>query len=225
MHRLALGLACGGSFACLGASRHASAKAAQNPIVVICGPSGVGKGTLIADVMTVEPNRFGFAVSHTTRKPRPGEENGKHYWFVTHEEFEELLKNDGFLEHAKVHGNFYGTSKAAVRHVLEEKNRTCILDIDVQGCIQIHNAKIPSLRLFVRPPSVEELERRLRGRATETEESIQRRLRNARWELNMADKNPDGLFDAFVVNDERDRAAKEIKSLIDRHISQERRVF
>jgi guanylate kinase len=163
--------------------------------LVICGPSGVGKGTLIDMLKQEFPNAFGFSVSHTTREPRPGEKNGVHYHFVTVMQMEADIKAGKFIEYAKVHDNFYGTSRAAVESV-KKTGKICILDIDVQGCRLCRQANVPGIYVFVSPPSFEVLEQRLRGRGTETEDKIVKRLANAKGEMDA--RNEAGLFDKQV---------------------------
>jgi len=180
--------------------------------VVMCGPSGVGKGTLINRLMADFPGRFGFSVSHTTRAPRPGEEDGVHYNFVEKADMEADIAAGKFLEYAHVHENIYGTSLAAVEAVAE-KGRVCVLDIDVQGAEIVKKSSLDAVFVFVSPPSMEELEARLRGRGTEKEESIQKRLANAAGE--MAKTKVEGFFHAVIVNDDLDRAYGELKTAID----------
>jgi guanylate kinase len=163
--------------------------------LVIAGPSGVGKGTLINMLKQEFPESFGFSVSHTTRQPRAGEQNDVHYHFVTVETMQADIKAGKFLEHANVHGNFYGTSIAAVERV-KKTGQICILDIDVQGCRQCRKVQLPGAYVFVSPPSFEELEKRLRGRGTEDEEKITKRLANAKGEIDA--RNEPGLFDHQV---------------------------
>lgn len=157
--------------------------------IIICGPSGVGKSVLIKKLQEVFPNKFGFSVSHTTRDPRPGEQDGKDYHFSDLATVEREVAEGKFIEHARVHGNMYGTSKAAVEAVRSE-GKVCILDIDVQGAKSIHEQNIwPETKfIFVNPPSLEELERRLRGRGTETEEKILKRLGNAKGEIDFSNQ-------------------------------------
>ena len=169
------------------------------PPVVICGPSGVGKGTLIGKLLHSAPDDFGFCVSHTTRAPRPGEVDGVHYHFASKAAMAEAIERGEFVEHALVHGNYYGTSKAAVDAVAR-LGKSCILDIDVQGAHSVRASGMGAVFIFVAPPSLDELEARLRGRKTESEEKMALRLANARTELAAA-KEP-GLFDHVVVNDE-----------------------
>ncbi|KAJ7539925.1 hypothetical protein O6H91_11G115300 [Diphasiastrum complanatum] len=178
---------------------------------VICGPSGVGKGTLINKLMEEFPNTFGFSVSHTTRKPREKELDGVHYHFTNRPAMEVEVKEGKFLESADVHGNLYGTSIAAVEAVAEAGKR-CILDIDVQGALSVRRSSMDALFIFVAPPSFEELEKRLRGRGTETEEQIQKRLRNAKAEIEQS-KSP-MLFDHILVNDNIDTAYEQLKKLL-----------
>mmetsp|Transcript_21559 Transcript_21559/g.24565 ORF Transcript_21559/g.24565 Transcript_21559/m.24565 type:complete len:402 (-) Transcript_21559:182-1387(-) len=167
--------------------------------VVFCGPSGVGKGTLIDLLQKRFPDeQFGFSVSHTTRKPREGEKDGVHYNFTTVEQIKKEIEDGKFIEYAEVHGNYYGTSVGAVETV-QSKGQICILDIDVQG---VRNVKKSSLKgpvyVFIAPPSTEELERRLRGRGTEKEADIKRRLANAAEEIRYGQQA--GNFDRVFVN-------------------------
>lgn len=140
-------------------------------------------GTLIKRLMGgPDAPKLAFSVSHTTRKPRPGETNDIHYHFTTREEFEAMAAAGQFLETAEVHGNLYGTSKAAVQEKLAA-GKSVVLDVDVQGARQIRQSGLPALFVFIAPPSLEELERRLRGRGTETPNSMDRRIQNARLEI------------------------------------------
>ena len=179
--------------------------------LVICGPSGVGKGTLIDAILHKKfpASKFGFSVSHTTRAPRPGEIDGVHYHFVSVEQIKQDIADGKFLEYAQVHGNYYGTSLEAVESVRRE-GKLCLLDIDVQGVRTIkRDGKLPdALYVFVAPPSVENLEERLRGRGTETEETLKRRLGNARTELEYG--RGEGNFDMVLVNDDVDVAVEEL---------------
>ena len=138
--------------------------------VVFCGPSGSGKSTLLKRLMAEYPNAFAFSVSHTTRKPRPGEENGKDYHYVSREEILAGIENGEFLEYAEFSGNYYGTSKKAVETVLSS-GRICALDVDIQGVKNLKKTDLNPVYLFIKPPSLETLETRLRERGTETEDS------------------------------------------------------
>jgi len=188
-------------------SAKASVSCAAAPDVhiplVMCGPSGVGKGTLIKILMQEYPDQFGFSVSSTTRKPRPGEVDGTHYNFVDYDVMEQEINEGKFVEHAKVHDKFYGTSVAAVE-TLKSKKQIAILDIDTQGAESI-KAKLPALYLFLHPPSMDVLEARLRGRGTETEDKLQIRLANAVGEIEFS-KKP-GFFDLHLVADEEFKTA------------------
>ncbi|KDO23729.1 hypothetical protein SPRG_10507 [Saprolegnia parasitica CBS 223.65] len=185
-------------------------KIAPAPLV-IAGPSGVGKGTLINRLMAKYPELFGFSVSHTTRGPREGEINGVAYHFVTIDEFDGQVAKNAFLEHANVHGNRYGTSKFAVEHV-QAQEKICILDIDVQGVRQVQGAQLKKVNyLFVAPPSMADLEKRLRGRGTETEDKIKIRLANAKGEVDFAGE---GHFDKVLVNNDLDDAFAELEETL-----------
>ncbi|XP_008786141.2 guanylate kinase 1-like [Phoenix dactylifera] len=179
--------------------------------VVISGPSGVGKGTLISKLMKEFPTTFGFSVSHTTRAPREKEIDGVHYHFTERSTMEKEIRDGKFLESALVHGNLYGTSIEAVEAVAEAGKR-CILDIDVQGARSVRSSSLEALFIFIRPPSFEELEKRLRSRRTETEEQVQKRLRNARAELEEGKSL--GLFDHILVNDDLETCYENLKKLL-----------
>eukprot|EP00961_Rhodomonas_salina_P029161 393340-Rhodomonas_salina.1 len=180
--------------------------------LVIAGPSGVGKGTLIEKLKKDFPTVFGFSVSHTTRGPRPGEEDGVHYHFSTREKMQAEIDEGKFIEYADVHGNFYGTSKASVAAV-SNAQKICILDIDVQGCRSVRAAKLPATFCFVAPPSMEELEKRLRGRGTEDEEKITKRLAGAQKEMDA--KEEAGLFDHVLVNEDLEGAYAKLKACVE----------
>lgn len=179
--------------------------------LVISGPSGVGKGTLINLLFERHPDTFAFSVSHTTRSPRPGESDGVHYHFVTKEAFAELKAKDGFVESAQFGDNFYGTSK----QTLEEQNakgRLPVLDIEMLGVKQIQASGIPARFVFIAPPSEEELERRLRGRGTDKEDAVLKRLAQAKLELEYA-KTP-GVHDKIIVNNDLETAYKELEEFV-----------
>ncbi|KAI3782549.1 hypothetical protein L2E82_12600 [Cichorium intybus] len=179
--------------------------------VVISGPSGVGKGTLINKLMKDFPTMFGFSVSHTTRLPREKEQIGVHYHFTKRSIMEEEIKSGRFLEFAAVHGNLYGTSIESV-DVVADAGKRCILDIDVQGARSVRASSLEAIFIFVCPPSFEELEKRLRARGTETEEQIQKRLRNAKAELEQGKST--GLFDHILVNDDLEACYERLKNLL-----------
>ncbi|KVH94739.1 Guanylate kinase [Cynara cardunculus var. scolymus] len=179
--------------------------------IVISGPSGVGKGTLINMLMKEFPSMFGFSVSHTTRAPREKEENGVHYHFTDRSVMEEEIKAGKFLEFAAVHGNLYGTSIEAVE-IVADAGKRCILDIDVQGARSVRASSLEAIFIFICPPSFEELEKRLRARGTETEEQIQKRLRNAKAELEQG--NSPGLFDHILVNNDLEACYERLKKIL-----------
>lgn len=176
-------------------------------LVVYAGASGVGKGTIMKRLLAENPN-IRLSVSATTRAPREGEQDGREYYFVTREEFDKLIAEDGFLEHAEYVGNCYGTPKAPVFKMLDE-GLDVFLEIELKGFLQIKKAYPECVSIFVVPPSFEELQARLRGRGTETPEVIAERLKTAEKEL-----SHQHLFDYVVVNDDPDRAAKEVLSII-----------
>merc|ERR1711862_273530 len=188
---------------------------APKEVVVIVGPSGVGKSTLISRLMKDFPNKFGFSVSHTTRSARPGEEDGVHYNFTTHDQIRKSITKGAFIEHAEVHGNVYGTSFDAVQRVVS-KGQVCLLDIDVQGARQIKNSTLhhTATYIFVRPPSIDTLGQRLRSRGTESEERILLRLHNAGVELKVAEDDPE-FFDTILVNEELNRAYSEFRQFME----------
>jgi len=178
-------------------------------LFVVSGPSGAGKGTLVARVRELRSS-IGLTVSATTRPPRPGERDGVSYHFLTDEEFERRVAAGEFLEWAWVHGHRYGTLRSEVDAALA-RGESVILEIDVQGGLNVRGTYPAAVLLFVDAPSPEELERRLRGRGTETEEDLRVRLANAAGERELARE-----YDAVIINDELDRAAQELLDTIDR---------
>ena len=176
-------------------------------LFVLSGPSGAGKGTLVKRVLQRIPDAW-VSVSATTRKPRPGEVDGKDYYFLDQPRFDELVSQNGFLEWACVHGNSYGTLRSRVQDHMNTGGQV-ILEIDVQGAFQVKKAMPEAHLIFIEPPSLEELERRLRGRGTETEEVICKRMKTA--EVELAQKME---YDVQVVNDELERATDELVSYI-----------
>lgn len=177
-------------------------------LMVLSGPSGVGKGTVVAAVRRGHP-QVGVSVSVTTRHPRPGEREGVHYHFVGAEEFVRLVEAGELLEHAQFAGNLYGTPRRPVAQRLAAGLPT-LLEIDIQGARQVRAALPGALLVFLAPPSWPELERRLRGRGTESAEVIDARLRQARLEL-----AAESEFDARIVNDDVERAAAELVDLLE----------
>jgi guanylate kinase len=173
------------------------------PILVITGPSGVGKGTLIKGLLERVPG-LQLAVSATTRKPREGEVNGVDYHFLSQDDFDRRVAAGEFVEHAEYAGNRYGTLKSE----LERPARGIVLEIDVQGARQVREALPEAKLIFIEPPSFEDLERRLAARASDRPEQIERRLAAARDELEAA-----GEFDHRIVNDDLQRALHELSNL------------
>ncbi|MDA3970174.1 MAG: guanylate kinase [Desulfobulbaceae bacterium] len=176
-------------------------------IIILSAPSGTGKTTILKRVMP-ELGPISFSISHTTRDPRVGEQNNVDYHFVSEEEFLQRKDQGDFIEWAKVHGNYYGTSVQAVLQ-LQEQGQDVVLDIDTQGARQVREKLPESSSIFIIPPSWEEQEKRLRGRGTDDEETIHLRLANAQKELCDID-----LFDFVVVNDTLDDAAMMFKAII-----------
>ena len=179
-------------------------------LFVLSGPSGVGKGTLREHALNNIANLV-YSISCTTRQPRPGETDGVEYRFISHEKFKQDISNNLFLEYAHVHNDYYGTLKADVEDALNS-GLDVLLEIDVQGALQV-KAKMPeALLVFVDVPSVEELERRLRKRHTESDISLSVRLKNAIIEREQKDK-----YDYVIVNDDLDRACEELKKIFMNH--------
>lgn len=178
---------------------------------MICGPSGSGKSTLLKRLFKEFPNTFGFSVSHTTRKPRPGEEHGVHYHYVSVDEMQRMIEGNEFIETAVFSGNMYGTSKKAVEAV-QKQGKVCVLDIEIEGVKQVRESHLNPILVFIEPPSLDELEKRLRGRNTETEESLQKRLNTAKIELEYGLKP--GNFDIVVHNLHLTKAYKELRDFI-----------
>ncbi|MEN8254599.1 MAG: guanylate kinase [Verrucomicrobiota bacterium] len=186
-------------------------------MIVVSAPSGAGKSTL-CDRLVDEFPEVVYSVSCTTRAPRGDEKDGVHYYFLSKKEFKARIKNGEFLEHAKVHGNFYGTLEDTVLFTMEEGNHV-LLDIDVQGVRQIREALVRldprnPIRcgftdIFISPPSMEELEQRLRGRGTDEEKAIRKRLENAKAEMDCAAE-----YSFQIVNDDLETAYAELKGVV-----------
>ena len=174
---------------------------------IICGPSGVGKGTVVARLLASDPTLY-FSVSATTRPPRHGEVDGVHYHFLTRERFQEWIDQDAFLEYAEFVGNYYGTPKKYVDEAMD-RGRDVLLDIEIQGAEQVHRQRPEAVRIYVAPPSWAELERRLIGRGTEDMEKVRSRLERGKQEFAAA-----GSFDYFVINDTVDNAVTEIRAIM-----------
>ena len=174
---------------------------------IICGPSGVGKGTVVARLLASDPTLY-FSVSATTRAPRNGEVDGVHYHFLSREQFQQWIAEDAFLQHAEFVGNYYGTPKKYVDAAMEQ-GRDVLLDIEIQGAEQVHRQRPEVVRIYVAPPSWAELERRLIGRGTEDMEKVRSRLERGKQEFAAASS-----FDYFVINDTVDNAVTEIRAIM-----------
>tara|TARA_B100001027_G_scaffold188685_1_gene141871 strand:- start:201 stop:821 length:621 start_codon:yes stop_codon:yes gene_type:complete len=179
----------------------------KGELIVFAAPSGAGKSSLIKEIISNNEN-IELSVSATTRPPREGETHGKDYFFITDNEFNELKKKDAFIESADVHGHQYGTLKAFVEEKLEN-NISVVLDIDVQGFIQISNSIKQVISIFIIPPSLHELKKRLISRGLDADDVINRRMENAIKELKHAK-----YFDYIVLNDDFNRAFNDITSII-----------
>ncbi|MCP9799805.1 guanylate kinase [Synechococcus sp. RedBA-s] len=176
-------------------------------LTVISGPSGVGKGTLVATLLERHP-RLWLSVSATTRAPRPAEVDGSTYRFLDRERFEAQVQADGFLEWAEFAGNLYGTPRAPVEEHLA-LGQPVLLEIELEGARQVRRSFPAGFQVFIKPPSFEELERRIRGRGTDSEEAIQRRLARAHQEL-----AAEAEFDAVLVNGALDAAVAELEAAL-----------
>ena len=178
----------------------------KGKLIVISGASGVGKGTVL-NLMMQQRDDLRFSVSATTRPPRPGEEEGVHYYFVTREHFEDMIAQDQFLEYDAHNANYYGTPRAQAEEKMELGH--VLLDIDVNGARQVKDRAPEAELFFIMPPSVEELERRLRGRGDTPEDQIKIRMERAGWEMEQS-----SWYDHVVTNDDAQRCAEEILNII-----------
>ncbi len=183
------------------------ARSKKGVLLIVSGPSGAGKSTVISRLSQLRTD-LRFSVSATTRAPRPGEIDGQDYYFKTQEEFWEMIKLDAFLEHAEYVGNSYGTPAAPVDRDVAE-GYSVILDIEVQGAAQVMEKRPDAVSVFLCPPSMEELERRLRGRGTDSEEKIRDRLMAAHREYAQAHK-----YRYIIINDDADTAVRELDAIL-----------
>ena len=189
------------------------AKIVKHRPLVICGPSGVGKGTLLTRLMKEYPHAFAKSVSHTTRQPRAGEVDGVSYHFTTAEELLKAVSENKFVEHANVHGNYYGTSVSSVERVIET-GKICLLEIDIQGVLAVQaHPELHPVTLFVRAPIFEDLQNRLTGRGSESAETMQKRLDTARWEMDFFYTNRH-KFDDVLVNGEFEESYQQLIAII-----------
>lgn len=178
-------------------------------LIIFTGPSGVGKGTILSDFFQKADN-ITYSISNTTRKPRDGELDGKHYFFVSVDEFEKLIEQDAFLEWANYNGNYYGTNKNFVEKSLSD-GKSVLLEIELQGALEVMKKCPEAISIFITPPTFEELEHRLRGRHSEDEETIQKRLQTAKIELNHIDK-----FNYVIENKEVNTAVNKLLEIYNR---------
>jgi guanylate kinase len=176
-------------------------------LFIVSAPSGAGKTTLCKELSRVMPT-LAHSISHTTRKPRPGEVEGEHYYFVTGDEFRRIADGGGFAESATVHGNLYGTSKAELKRLFDQ-GKDIILDIDTQGAMKIKRSGLPGVFIFILPPSMEELEKRLRGRESDDEDEIKKRLKRATGEIRSYKE-----YDYVIVNNDFTEALVALGSVV-----------
>jgi guanylate kinase len=178
----------------------------RNVLIVISGPSGVGKGT-IAKLLIDRNENISLSTSCTTRTPRQGELDGREYFFISHDAFKDKIEKDGFLEYSEHFGNFYGTPKAFVIDKLKTKD--VILEIDVNGGLTVKENYPDAVLVMIAPPSIEEVRRRLKGRSTETDEQIEKRMERIDYELSKSE-----LYDYTVVNDDLETALRDVENII-----------
>ena len=178
--------------------------------IVFVGPSGIGKNTIIKKLMELYPDRFAFSVSHTTRQPREGEVDGVNYNFITKEQFIEDREAGKFIETAEFSGNFYGTSFEAIQKVTST-GKICICDVNIDGAINLYKSNLHPFIILLRPTDLDSLERRLRGRGTESEESVKKRIATAKTELLRFQQHKE-IFDFTVENDRLDQTLVKISS-------------
>ena len=176
-------------------------------IIILSGPSGVGKGTVLREVMSKRPE-LRFSISATTRPIRPSETDGVNYYFMSKERFEEMIANDELLEHVSYAGNYYGTPEKPVNDALEQ-GISVILEIEAQGALKVMERRPDAISIFIAPPSYEELERRLLGRGDTAPEIAAERLKIALWECEQAKK-----YQYIIVNDTVEEAAKQMEAVL-----------
>src|SRR5574338_400591 len=186
----------------------------QNKIIIITAPSGAGKTSITKYLLKTFPDKLGFSVSAATRQPRSYEQNGKDYYFISTEEFRQKIQHDEFAEWEMVYeGKYYGTLKSELQRIWNDK-KTPLLDIDVKGAIHVQQQyRDNCLSVFIQPPSIDELRKRLESRGTESAESLQARLNKSAYELSFHDH-----FDHIIVNDDLDKACKEAATIINKFL-------
>lgn len=184
----------------------------QGKLIIFTGPSGVGKGTILNDFFKKTDGKIVYSISSTTRKPREGEIDGVHYNFISKEEFEKLINENVFLEYANYNGNYYGTSKKFVDEKIKE-GKSVLLEIELQGALLIMKKCPEAISIFIKPPTFEELEKRLKSRHTEDNETIRKRLNTAKDELKNTDK-----FKYIIENDVVEKAVDELIKIYDKEV-------
>lgn len=181
--------------------------------IVICGPSGSGKSTLLKRLLAENKDKLAFTISHTTREPRKGEENGREYYFVSREEMKQKIQNNEFIEHIEFSGNLYGTSKMAVQDALRT-GKLFILEVDIEGVKSISkHADLKPVFIFMKPPSKQLLIERLSSRGTESDETLKKRLDRADDEIKFADSG-EIQFDLVLVNDDLEETYSRLKKFL-----------
>lgn len=179
----------------------------EGKLVILSGPSGTGKSTIVSQVMQ-ERDDICFSISATTRSPRPGETDGREYFFVDEERFQQMIQNDELLEYAQYVSHYYGTPRAFIQEKLS-LGMTVILDIEVQGAAQVKEKFPDAISIFVLPPSIDELRSRLQKRGTDSEQVIEARIRRAKEEIAQA-----GFYQYMIINDRIENAAREFSSIL-----------
>ncbi|AFN64972.1 guanylate kinase [Mycoplasma wenyonii str. Massachusetts] len=184
----------------------------NNKIFIVCGPSGVGKKTLLSELVKIQKFNLAINVSHTTRAPRDGEEDGKDYYFITKEKFEELIKNDDFLEHAYFFGQYYGTHSQTLENLINE-GKNVILEIETDGFNQLKSKLNGFVSIFIYPPSMDNLKTRLEGRETEEDQEIRTRLEKGEKEMEEISQ-----FQYKVLNDSIERSLSELVGIFNKEL-------